>query len=54
MGPGQTVRRESKKDDQKILLLFVGMMLGTSTFVQGKGLEGGGQIEGTGNSKSVD
>ena len=28
--------------------------VGESTVVQGKGLEGGGQIEGTGNSKSVD
>ena len=48
------MRREIKRDYHKTPLLIVGRVLRTSIVVQGKGLEGGGKIEGTKNSKSVD
>ena len=54
LGPGHTGRRESERDNNKNPFPFLWKVLGTSTVVQGKGLEGWGQTEGTGNSKSVD
>ena len=52
--PGQNGRRESERYNHKKPLLFVGRVLGKGTVLQGKGLDGGGQTEGTGNSKIVD